>query len=332
MLLLGALIGTLIYYLAVRRAAVLVKEAAHQAIAPPPPAPPTPRDAFAPRAAAATRLTLARRLTAWTPVSSPTGNPLYWRHGTLIGVRAWIALLAAAGLTAGMVVRLLPSGNVRPSSDGYELTVETILPVCLLCLALPICQLFPRERQGGTLEVLLSTRLSWRDLVWGHLRGPLRDLLLLSAVTLLLLYLMCPRTGPSGVLVWGPAVSVLLYGWVALLLSFRCALTAASIMRAMAWYLALATAMMALGHALALAYSEPANRHLIGALSPYLHTEMWSPRSYGVAWPLGADQRKPAGWWTCLWLHWGLVATLGGLLWLELRLRCDRLLGRQGEG
>ena len=143
------------------------------------------------------------------PAREVTGNPVAWaeahtRGKVAAGILArWgftvLSLLAAAGLLFAYHRRLLPELPAPPvgsASAGVsdeqvrtlhaglstlllaELAVVTLVAVYLSAGAVS------REREDGTLDVLLTTPITPKDYVWGKLRGLVRFLGVLLAAPL----------------------------------------------------------------------------------------------------------------------------------------------------
>ncbi len=155
-----------------------------------------------------------------------TGNPVAWREaktrgkllGTIVarGGFAVLGLGAGAGLTWAHHVGALPGNLPAPTNQvggnpfltsaqvfHRGLTALLVLEIVVVCLVAVYMSAgcVSREREDGTLDILLTTPLTPRQYVWGKLRGLVRFLGVMIAVPVLTLL----GAGVYGLLVrgWG---------------------------------------------------------------------------------------------------------------------------------
>ncbi len=140
------------------------------------------------------------------------GNPVAWREantrGRLAGAvlaRGGFAVLglgAAVGLTWAHHAGVLPANLPAPATQGGNnpfltsaqvyhrgLTALLVVEIAVVCLVAIYMSAgcVSREREDGTLDILLTTPLTPRQYVWGKLRGLVRFLSLMIAVPVLTL-------------------------------------------------------------------------------------------------------------------------------------------------
>ena len=141
-----------------------------------------------------------------------TGNPIAWREANTRGkvlsailARWGFAVVGAAlgvGLTwayhTGRLPQNLPAPNTAAGGNPFlspaavfhrGLTVLLVLEIAVVCLVAIYMSAgcVSREREDGTLDILLTTPLTPRQYVWGKLRGLVRFLGLMIAVPVLTL-------------------------------------------------------------------------------------------------------------------------------------------------
>ncbi|MEM1108136.1 MAG: hypothetical protein AAGH99_05530 [Planctomycetota bacterium] len=130
-----------------------------------------------------------------------TGNPIAWREantrGKMFGgILGRYGFAAVGWITAGVLVWLYHTGRMPqlPSSNGGTLAAHAVfhrLLTILLVLEVAVVTLVAiymsagcvsREREDGTLDIMLTTPVTPRQYIWGKLRGLVRFLGLMIAV------------------------------------------------------------------------------------------------------------------------------------------------------
>ena len=136
-----------------------------------------------------------------------TGNPVAWREAKTRGklasailARGGFAVLglsAAVGLTWAYHVGALPTNLPAPANSASSspfltpaevfhrgLTALLVVEIALVCLVAIYMSAgcVSREREDGTLDILLTTPLTPKQYVWGKLRGLVRFLGVMIAV------------------------------------------------------------------------------------------------------------------------------------------------------
>ena len=127
------------------------------------------------------------------------GNPVAWKEAhtrgkVTLGILGRAALPAAAALaTAGLLVAHHRGlfGNGPAAAEPFRAALAALLFVQITLVLLVAIYMaagcVSREREDGTLDILLTTPVTPRQYIWGKLRGLVRFLVLLLAAPLLTL-------------------------------------------------------------------------------------------------------------------------------------------------
>jgi ABC-type transport system involved in multi-copper enzyme maturation permease subunit len=135
------------------------------------------------------------------PGREVTGNPIAWREANTRGkvvsgiLARWVyvglGVLSGAGLLWAYHFDALPKlpaegGGLRPRHEVFHLALTLLLSIEVAIVTLVALYMsagcVSREREDGTLDIMLTTPISPRQYVWGKLRGLVKFLSLLIAV------------------------------------------------------------------------------------------------------------------------------------------------------
>lgn len=270
-----------------------------------------------------------RRFRPFLPGPSLDGNPVLWREwhrsrpSRITGLVRSV-FLGGYGLFAALAILESWSGGPRNEwlavwTNGFGATSG------LLLLSVMASTSLAEERVRGSLDVLLATPLSTREIVWGKWWGAARKALTPAVPLLLIAVALAARSG-----VWyGPILLLGYYaGLVALIASVG--LTAATFLsrpgRAAAatvtFYLVLTVGVFFV----VISMTRAGDDSFLGHASPFfafviatVGTSRWdTPGSWAL--------RVAVPFWSLCWF-----ATAGGLLLITLR-NFDRRMGRVSDG
>jgi ABC-type transport system involved in multi-copper enzyme maturation permease subunit len=252
-------------------------------------------------------------------------NPVLWREWHRRRPSRWVAVVwalyaVAAVLFTGLAV-ILHSGSPRQYDEFPALVNAFEVVVGLLLVSVTSSTSLGEERAGGSLEVLLTTPLPTRAIVWGKWRGGFRTVLRLAVLPGLLTGVLALESGR-----WLAPPLV-----VGLVLAYGAALTSLG--------LALAVWVPRLGRAVALSVSAYVLLAVAWPILVFTLAGRYDPEGLAVAspfWGIGyasvwageepGRQVDFIPWWAVLWIVLYLLAA--GVLYLTGLYTFDRCLGR----
>jgi len=147
-------------------------------------------------------------------------NPIAWREahgqGRLTGGTVGKWAFAAIGLIGAGAVLLAyhldasagPGGGSGPEAFQAAVTWLLVAEITIICVVAVFMAAgaVSREREDGTLDILLTTPITPRYYIWGKLKGLVRYLAAMIAVPVLTLAAIAGYTGLAYALDWGTAV------------------------------------------------------------------------------------------------------------------------------
>ncbi|MDX1683383.1 MAG: ABC transporter permease, partial [Phycisphaeraceae bacterium] len=153
------------------------------------------------------------------PARTVWHNPIAWREantraqGTIGILSRWafatLAVLGAIGWILAYHFQALPTiGNqtqAQTFKDGLQLVLLIEIAVISLVAIYMAAGCISREREDGTLDLVLTTPVTPKYLVWGKLRGLIGFLSLLIAAPVLTVALVAAYSGVGGWLDWPQA-------------------------------------------------------------------------------------------------------------------------------
>jgi len=145
-------------------------------------------------------------------------NPVAWAAERNASNPVYLWFVAGTICTASVTLMILEPGT---KSVGQALLISAIVIHFLISvwLASDACHLFARARQSGSLELLLCTPVTVKEIIEGYWRALHRSfsgpVILLVATEIILCASYIYARGPSGI---GPAEAFLLIGVVAVLI------------------------------------------------------------------------------------------------------------------
>ena len=156
----------------------------------------------APRPARAIRPALAWRIPGW-PGPSLDANPVRWRewHGSRPSRWAWwvwfgfYTVSSLAGLALILTAFETPGGPVR---EIPGLAVAALTTLGLLLVSASTASVLAEERARGSLDVLLTTPISTRTILWAKWLGAFRPVLGLAVWPVVLGVVWLFARGPAG--------------------------------------------------------------------------------------------------------------------------------------
>lgn len=131
-------------------------------------------------------------LTAWLPGPSLNGNPVLWREWRRRRPSTWARIIwlvyATSAILFSVVAVLLGRGNNGMGREIAAMTNALQVAVGLLLLSVGAVTVLADERVRGSLDVLLTTPLSTRSIVWGKWWGAFRRVPFLAVLPVVLIF------------------------------------------------------------------------------------------------------------------------------------------------
>ena len=244
--------------------------------------------------------------------------------------------IAWESIQAFEMPRKMPAGQVRQFLLGMAI-IE--LAVILLIVTNAAASTVTREKEDGTLDLLLSTPITSRYYIWGKLRGLVSFVLPLIAVPVLsvvifVVYDVFRRVGsiddanfqwivfPEAVVVM-PAMLIIVAAFAAILgmqMSLRCRTTVMAVMLSVGIVVGLCAALGWCGYQLLQSPTAGSIGVVAGAFSPFtLLTMMIDPytfadRAFGFA-PGGAPEAATTSRWLAFIFTWVAIGAYTAVVW-----------------
>jgi ABC-type transport system involved in multi-copper enzyme maturation permease subunit len=270
-----------------------------------------------------------RLLSGWRlPGPSLDGNPVLWREWQVRRPGRWglvfWGLYALLAVVCTMTITDLTASSSRPRWVACGFLNAMQVSAGMLLLSISAATTLAEERVRGSLDVLLTTPLSTRSIVWGKWWGSFRAVPLLCVPPAIALFAVAWRHGhwPAVWLILG-----LVMAYSAALVSLGLALSTWVLRPGhAAGYAAAAHVAITVGWVLGIAAVAPRAPGISGpglaSFSPFM----------GVFLPTVAMQLAPALEWRELtgWLSFWIAAdvALAALLMIAVLFTFDRCLGR----
>lgn len=144
-------------------------------------------------------------------------NPVIWKESNLLSDNLKMVLFRISDLlfTIYLILMVCAFADAALGQEEMHLVGHAAaFVICSVFTAIVAACSFAREREAGTFDVLLATRLSGSDIVFGTFVGVCRSVIPFAAILLWILLIGVAATSPSWNPLFGVAIVIAVVGYI----------------------------------------------------------------------------------------------------------------------